>query len=66
MNKVLVKFCKQNSISVFFTNNVFQVVCLDSLLYQSSLYSDCIDFIWDLYITDKHTNNKLFGGNKND
>ena len=65
MNKVLVKFCKQNSIRVIFTNNVFQVVHLDSLLYQSSLYSDCINFIWDLYITDKHTN-KLFGGNKND
>lgn len=55
MNNFIVKYCKQNNIGVFYNNNGFQVIHLDTVLYQSKRYSDCIDFILELIIYDKHS-----------
>lgn len=55
--KRLIKYCKQNDINIFFSNNVFQVKCKGAILYQSSTYSDCIEYLSEMMIVDKYSNN---------
>ena len=55
--KKLIKYCKQNDIGIFFSNAVFQVKCKDAVLYQSSDYADCLEYISEMMIVDKYSNN---------
>lgn len=57
MMKRLIKYCKQNDIGIFFTNAVFQVKCKDAVLYQSSDYADCLEYLSEMMIVDKYSNN---------
>ena len=58
MIKRLIKYCKQNDIGIFFANAVFQVKCKGAILYQSSNYSDCLEYLSEMMIVDKYSNNR--------
>lgn len=58
MLKRIVKYCKQNDIGIFFSDEVFQVKCKGAVLYQSSSYTDCLEFLSEMMIVDKYTNNR--------
>ena len=56
--KKLIKYCKQNNIGIYFANAVFQVKCKGAVLYQSSDYADCLEYLSEMMIVDKHANNR--------
>ena len=58
MMKRIIKYCKQNEIGIFFSNAVFQVKCKGVILYQSSDYADCLEYISEMMIVDKYSNNR--------
>ena len=58
MLKRIVKYCKQNDIGIFFSDELFQVRCKDVVLYQSTSYADCLEFLSEMMIVDKYTNNR--------
>lgn len=57
MIKRIIKYCKQNDIGIYYRNDVFQVECKGAILFQSSTYTDCLEYLCELFITDKHINN---------
>lgn len=57
MLKRLIKYCKQNDIGIYYRNDVFQVECKGAILFQSSTYTDCLEYLSELFIIDKHINN---------
>ena len=54
--KKLIKYCKQNDIGIYFSNAVFQVKCKGAVLYQSSDYADCLEYLSEMMIVDKYSN----------
>lgn len=56
MLKRIISFCKKNEMGIFFHNGVFQVKCKETVLYQSTSYADCLEYLTEVMIVDKHTN----------
>ena len=59
-SKFINDFCKKNNILVYYDDNnkKFSVRQYNNILYQSSDYNDCIYYIVEVMINDKHANNR--------
>lgn len=55
----LYDFCKRNGIHISYSNNIYQVVHdkSNSVMYQSSVFDECIDYVREVYLNDKYSNN---------
>lgn len=59
-SKVINSFCRKYNIWIYVNTNMnkYSVRQNDVMLYQSSDYQDCVDYITEVIINDKHTNNR--------
>lgn len=59
-SKVINSFCIKYNIWIYVNTNMnkYSVRQNDVMLYQSSDYQDCVDYIKEMIINDKHTNNR--------
>lgn len=59
-SKFIEKYCKVNNITFNYSplDLQFKVYKGISLLYSSSSYDDCICYLTEVIINDKHTNNR--------
>ena len=61
MNSNLIKnYCKKNNIEIKYHNEYgeYMVIQGERLLYVGSTYQRCLDYIGEVIINDKHTNNR--------
>ena len=61
MNSNLIKnYCKKNNIEIKYHNEYgeYMVIQGERLLYVGSTYQRCLDYIAEVIINDKHTNNR--------
>ena len=61
MNSNLIKnYCKKNNIEIKYHNEYgeYMVIQGERLLYVGSPYQRCLDYIVEVIINDKHTNNR--------
>ena len=61
MNSNLIKnYCKKNNIEIKYHNEYGEYMVLqgERLLYVGSTYQRCLDYIMEVTINDKHTNNR--------
>nr|DAU33647.1 MAG TPA: hypothetical protein [Caudoviricetes sp.] len=59
-SKVINNFCRKYNIWIYINTNMnkYFVTQNDVILYQSSDYQDCEDYITEMIINDKHANNR--------
>lgn len=59
-SKVINAFCRKYNIWIYINTNFdkYFVRQNDVILYQSIEYEDCLDYITEVIINDKHTNNR--------
>ena len=61
MNSNLIKnYCKKNNIEIKYHNEYgeYMVIHGERLLYVGSTYQRCLDYIREVILNDKHTNNR--------
>ena len=61
MNSNLIKnYCKKNNIEIKYHNEYgeYMVIQGERLLYVGSTYQRCLDYIVEVIINDKYTNNR--------
>ena len=61
MNSNLIKnYCKKNNIEIKYHNEYGEYIVIqgERLLYVGSTYQRCLDYIGEVIINDKHTNNR--------
>lgn len=61
MNSNLIKnYCKKNNIEIKYHNEYgeYMVIQGERLLYVGSTYQRCLDYIREVILNDKHTNNR--------
>ena len=61
MNSNLIKnYCKKNNIEIKYHNEYgeYMVIQGERLLYVGSTYQRCLDYIGEVIINDKYTNNR--------
>ena len=61
MNSNLIKnYCKKNNIEIKYHNEYgeYMVIQGERLLYVGSTYQRCLDYIGEVILNDKHTNNR--------
>lgn len=58
--RMIKKYCLANNIHLYYNKEdlVYLVKQNDVTLYQSIEYEDCLDYITEVIINDKHTNNR--------
>ena len=54
------KYCKKNNIEIEYHNEYDNYMVLEGkrILYVDSTYEKCIDYITEVIINDKHTDNR--------
>lgn len=59
-SKFIQKYCKANNIEIIYSKSemVYRVIKDGKLLYISLRYQRCLDYITEVIINDKHTNNR--------
>ena len=58
MNSNIYDFCKRNGIHISYSNKIFQVVHdkSNSVMFQSSEFDECLDYVREVYLNDKYSN----------
>ena len=56
----LYDFCKRNGIHISYSNKIYQVVHdkSNSVMFQSSVFDECLEYLREVIINDKHTDNR--------
>lgn len=59
-SKFIKKYCKKNNIEIEYHNEYddYMVLQGERILYVGATYQKCLDYITEVIINDKHTNNR--------
>ena len=59
-SRFIKKYCENNNIEIKYHNEYgeYMVIQCERLLYVGSTYQRCLDYIVEVIINDKHTNNR--------
>ena len=56
----LYDLCKRNGIHISYSNKIYQVVHdkSNSVMFQSSVFDECLEYVREVIINDKHADNR--------